>query len=53
MRGEPLPVGGAFDDDVVAGVGESVEGAVAPATTRSVARSRAPTTMALPTEPPP
>ena len=29
MRGEPLPVAGAFDDDLVAGVGESVEGAVA------------------------
>ena len=29
MRGEPLSVAGAFDDDLVAGVGESVEGAVA------------------------
>ena len=29
MRGEPLPVALAFDDDLVAGVGEPVEGAVA------------------------
>ena len=29
MRGEPLPVAGSFDDDLVGGVGEAVQGAVA------------------------
>ena len=29
MWGEPLPVAGALDDDLVAGIGQAVQGAVA------------------------
>ena len=29
MRGQPFPVAGALDDDLVAGVGQPVQGAVA------------------------